>query len=289
MSKTLPNSAFFTRMQQDGLNMALLVDLETNGPGFHWTSNDNEMFYTLSGANTKYDPFPGQTLNGLKQSADLKVSVIDFIVANTGDLFAKLIETQDLEFATLKIGRVFTDTPDLGRMEVFVGRVADYAYDRNAISGSVRNKWNSSQARWPYFNYQDNCAWRFGSVGCGFDTTSVTLSFTAADVAVGSTTTLNILMVNTTLAQSFDNGRFNFGRLTITDGLNSGHIRTIRAHSGDLLELSHPLPVNSFSTFGFDIFPGCRKREIADCKSLYNNSENFFGFKRIPIQEDAFS
>lgn len=289
MSKTLPNSAFFTRMQQDGLNMAVLIDLETKGPSYHWTGADNEMFYTLSGALTQYDPFPGQTLNGLRKSADLKVSVIDFVVANTGTLFAELIDTQDLEFATLKIGRVFTDTPDLGRMEEFVGRIGDYSYDRNAIAGSVRNKWGGAAGRWPYYNYQDNCAWRFGSTGCGFDTSSVTLSFTAADVSVASTTTINILMVTSTITQSFDNRRFNFGRLTVTDGPNSGHIRTIRAHSGDLFELSHALPVNDFSTFGFDVFPGCRKREIADCLSLYNNAENFFAFKRIPIQEDAFS
>lgn len=288
MSRTLPNSAFFTKMQQDGLLAALVIDLETRGQNYHWTSANNELFVTLSGTLTKYDPFPGQTLNGLKQTNDLGVSIIDFIVANTGDLISDLLSTNDLDFATLKLGRIFTDTPDLGRMDIFEGRIGDYVHDRNTIAGQVRNRWNSARVKWPYYNMQDKCAWRFGSVGCGFDTSSITLNFDQTDIEVGSTTPLAILFTGTTISQSYSNKRFNFGRLTVTDGPNSGHIRTIRAHSGDLFELSHALPVNSFSTFGFSVFPGCRKRRIADCRSLYDNDENFLGLPWIPIQEDGF-
>jgi hypothetical protein len=36
------------------------------------------------------------------------------------------------------------------------------------------------------------------------------------------------------------------------------------------------------------IYPGCRKRLTEDCKSTYNNAENFMGFPWIPIQEQAF-
>ncbi len=282
------SSAFFTRMQQDGLDLVLVIDLETKGLDFHWTSANDEVFYTLSGALTKYAPFPGQTLDGLRQTNDLSVSVIDFIVANTGDLFAELMETKDLDFADIKIGRVFASTPDLGRMYTFQGKIGDYSYDRNMISGQARNRWNSANVRWPYYNYQDNCPWRFGSVPCGFDTSSITESFTVTDIVVGSTTQIAIRFVNGTITNTFSNGRFDFGRLTVTDGPNSGHIRTIRSHSGDLFLLSHDLPVNSFSTFGIDIFPGCRKRRIPDCHSLYNNAESFLGFPHIPIQEDAF-
>jgi len=282
------NSAFFTRMQGGGLGMALVIDLETRGKNFHWTSANNEIFYTLSSDLTKYDPFPGQTLNGLRQTNDLSVSVIDFVVANTGDLFPELLETKDLDFATLKIGRVFTDTPDLGRMEIFQGRIGDYTYDRNAIAGSVRNQWNSAGLRFPYLNYQDKCSWRFGSTGCGFDTTSVTLTGDVSSIIVGSTTQIAIRFQDGTISNSYANNRFDFGRITIVDGPNSGHIRTIRSHSGDMFLLSHELPVNSFSTFGFSIFPGCRKRKTEDCTSLYDNAANFMGFPWIPIQEDAF-
>lgn len=288
MSSRSPNSGFFTRMQEDGLGLCMLIDLETRGMDFHWTTANDKVTYTLSSVPTVYEPFPGQTLDGLRQTSDLSISATDFVIANTGDLFPELLDKKDLDFATVKIGRVFVETPDLGRMEIYEGRLAEYAYDRNAISGQARNRWNSANIRWPYYNYQDKCVWRFGSTGCGFDTSSITLSFTVADIVVGSTTQIAIRFVNSTISNSYANGRFDFGRITVTDGPNSGHIRTIRSHSADLFFLSHDLPVNSFATFGFDVFPGCRKRKTEDCTSLYNNAENFVGFPWIPIQEDGF-
>jgi uncharacterized phage protein (TIGR02218 family) len=282
------SSAFYERMQEDGLRITTLIDLETTNGDYHWTGNDQEIWYTLSGTNTKYEPFPGQTLDGLRQSNDLGVSVIDFVVANTGGIIGNLLTNNDLDYAVVKVGRVFADTPGLGRMDVFEGRLGDHAFTREAISGQARNRWGSALNRWPYYNYQDKCAWAFGGTGCGFNTSSVTLVYSVDDLNVGSSTTLNLLLTSGTISASYSNGYFDFGRLTVTGGVNSGQVRTIRVHTGDLLALSHRLPINSLSLFNFNIFPGCRKRRIADCRSKYNNDENFLGFPWIPIQEDAF-
>lgn len=287
-TRTLPNSAFFTKMQGDNIEMAELIDLETRGFNYHWTSANREILFTLSGAPTIYEPLPGEAGSDIEESADMGVAQIGFSIANTGDLLSKLLTTDDVSLAKIKIGRVFTDTPDLGRIETFQGKLADYSYDRRNWTGNVRNTWGSLSQRWPYYNYQDNCAWTFGSSGCGFDTTSITLSVAVASIVTGSTTTIAIRFVDSVLSNSWDNGRFDFGRLSVTNGVNSGNLRTIRAHTGDLLFLSHPLPVNSFASFDVDIFPGCRKRLIQDCTSLYDNDENFLGFSWIPIQMDAF-
>lgn len=287
MSRSV-SSAFFTKMQEDGGKLCLLIDLETSNYDYHWTDAAGEVWYTLSGNPTKYEPFPGQTAEGIRQTNDLGVSVVDFIIANTGDLFADLMDVHELDYATVKIGRVFNDTPDLGRMDVFQGEMGDYTYDRNAIGGQIRNQWGSSRQKWPYYNYQDKCAWRFGSTGCGVNVTSLTLTFSAGNINTSSSTTRIIKFNASQLSQSYDNNRFDFGRFTVLDGPNSGSIRTIRVHTGDWLTLSHPLPVNSLQTLGFTIYPGCRKRRIADCRSIYNNDENFMGFPWIPIQEDAF-
>lgn len=282
------SSAYYEKMQEDGLRVTTLIDLETTGGDYHWTGNDTEIFYTLSGANTRYEPFPGQTLDGLRQTNDLGISVIDFIVANTGGIFGNLLSNYDLDYATIKVGRVFIDTPDLGRMDVFEGQLADYSFTREAISGQARNKFDSQRKKWPYYNYQDKCTWRFGGTGCGFDTSSVTLVLSVGDLNIGSSTTLNLLLSSGTISASYSDGRFDFGRLTVTNGVNSGQVRTIRVHTGDLLALSHRLPINSLSFFNFSIFPGCRKRRVADCRSVYNNEENFLAWPWIPIQEDAF-
>lgn len=287
MSRTI-SSAFYQKMQNDGERLAILIDLETTGGDYHWTADNTEIWYTLSGTNTKYEPFPGQTLDGLRQSNDLGISVVDFILSNSGDAIGNLLSNNDLDYATLKVGRVFADTPDLDRMDVFQGRLADYSFNRNGISGSARNRFDSQRKRWPYYNYQDKCTWRFGDTGCGYNTSSITLVLSVGDLNVGSSTTLNLLLTSGTISASYANGRFDFGRLTVTNGVNSGHVRTIRVHTGDLLGLSHRLPVNSLGFFNFSIYPGCNKRRVADCRSTYNNEENFMGFPWIPIQEDAF-
>ena len=170
--RTLPNSAFFTRLQADDVQMCEVIDLETDGPDFHWATTNEQIAYTLSGTLTKYDPFPGQTLSGVRESTDLAVAVIDFVMANTGQIFSDLITNNDMDMGTIKVGRIFPDTPDLGRMEVYQGKLGDFSYDRNQIQGQARNQYGSANTRWPYFNYQDVCIWRFGGTGCGFDPAS---------------------------------------------------------------------------------------------------------------------
>lgn len=282
--RTMPNTAFWQRLQLDGGKLTVVIDLETQAQNYHWSFTNQRLMVTLSGTLTAYDPFPGQSDGGFEESSDMGVSVAGFKMVNTGDLLRAMLESDDLAMATIKLGRVFVDTPDLGRMEVYHGRLGDYSYNRNIVSGQARNKWNSLNGKWPYYTYNDRCAWRFGSAGCGFDTTSITTNVTTAQVSVASCTTL---ILATTAIGAYANGRFDFGRLTVTNGVNSGHVRTIRVHSGAFLALSHPLPVNSFTNMAFSIYPGCRKRLLEDCRSLYNNEENFLGFPYIPIQEQV--
>lgn len=267
-----PNSAFWLRMQSDGVDLTEIIDMELpGGTVFHWTTTNQPITYTLSGAKTTYVPFDGLTPGGVKESNNLEVAAINFIMQNTGSAIQGLIEN-DFATARLKVGRVFISTPDLGRMEYYNGQVGDFTYNRTQITGQARNIWKSLSIKWPYYVYQDTCGWRFGSAGCGFNTASVTAAITS--VNVGSSTTSNILVASGMITQSFANNRFDFGRLTVTFGVNSGIVRTIRAHSGDLLTLANPLPFADFTGIKLSIFPGCRKRLVADCHSIYNNDKN---------------
>lgn len=282
------NSAFYDKLQDDAVFMADLIDLETTGPHFHWTAANHPITYTLSSVPTVYEPFPGSGLEGIKEDLSLGVNAIAFVIANSGSLLQSLLLGQNIDMAQIRIGRVFTDTPDLGRMEVYAGRIGNLTYDRFAIAAQGRSQFAQVKNRWPYYNYQDNCIWRFGSSGCGVDTTSFTFTTATDSWNIGSSTTLNLLAQAGTFTQSFSNGGLDFGRITVTAGVNSGHVRTIRSHTGDLLFLSHPLPIDDLTAFAADIYPGCRKRRIADCHSLYDNADAFVGFEWIPIQEDAF-
>lgn len=288
MGTTSPNSAFFKRLQHDDIDIVELIDLELPGGGgkFHFTTCNQPVTYTLSGAATSYIPFAGGTPTGVQQDNSLGVSVIDFVMQNSIVAVSDMVDNSDFALARLKIGRVFISTPDLGRMEIYNGQIGDFAYDRIQLRGQARNLWKSLSVQWPYFLYQDTCAWRFGSQGCGVNASSYTVAINT--LSVNSSTTIDLQFPAGTLTNSYADGRFDFGRLLITGGVNSGSERTIRSHVADKLSLSYDLPNADVTSISFQITPGCRKRIVQDCKSLYNNEINFNGYWGIPVQEDAF-
>lgn len=288
MGSLSPNSSFFQRLQADEIDLVEMIDLELPGGGgnFHFTTANDEVWFTLSGSLTKYIPFAGGTPSGVQQDNSLGVSVIDFVMQNSIVAVSDMVDNSDFALARLKVGRVFISTPDLGRMEIYNGQVGDFGYDRVQLRGQARNLWKSLNVQWPYFLYQDTCAWRFGSQGCGVDTSSYAVQINT--LSVNSSTTIDLYFPAGTITNSFANGRFDFGRLMVTGGVNSGAQRTIRAHSGDHLALSYDLPSADVTGISFEIRPGCRKRIVQDCKSLYNNEKNFNGYWGIPVQEKAY-
>jgi uncharacterized phage protein (TIGR02218 family) len=280
---TVSTSAFFERLQLDN-DIVELIELDfPGGTTRKWVTSNQPMWYTLSGANTEYSPFLGGTRNGIEESADLGVSIIDFFMANTGSDIQGLLESEDFTLAGIKIGRVFASTPNLGRMQIYEGQVGDFVHNRTRINGQARNVWKSANINWPYGTYREKCVWRFGSSACGKNTSSLTI----APTGVVSFDGLTLVFSPGTLTNSYANGRFNFGRTTFTGGTNSGHLRVIRQHTGDMIAFSHPLASNVQAGLAVSIYPGCRKDLIADCRSLYDNDANFLGWPWILVQEDA--
>jgi len=289
MTNTLsPNSAYFERLQLDTVDLVELIDLELPGGGgnWHFTTANDFITYTLSGALTKYVPFAGGTPTGVQQDNSLGVAVIDFVLQNSITAISDMVDNSDFALARLKIGRVFASTPDLGRMEIYNGQVGDFGFDRIQLRGQARNLWKSLNVQWPYFLYQDTCAWRFGSQGCGVDASLYAVNINT--ISVNSSSTIDLVFPAGTLTNSFASGRFDFGRLIVTGGVNSGSQRTIRQHTGDKLSLSYDLPSSDVTSISFEIRPGCRKRIVQDCKSIYNNETNFNGYWGIPVQEKAY-
>lgn len=286
MADVSPNSAFFARTQDDALDIVELIEVALpGGQTMYWTTANGPITYTYSGVPTTYVPFPGVTPSGITETSDLSVSAVDFVLQNSGAPLQDMVANTDFGQAGLTIGRVFASTPDLGRMEVYNGQVGDFSYNRVQIKGQARNIWKSLNINWPYLTYQDTCGWRFGSPGCGFNTASVT--FAVNSIQVGSSTTLDLLLKAGALS-AFGPGDLDFGRLTVTAGVNSGHVRTIRAQTGDLVSLSNDLPFADFTAMQVSIYPGCRKRLVADCHSRYNNDKNFLGWPWILQQAGAY-
>jgi len=272
------NSAFWLALQQDAVQVTELIDLTTTLGVYRWTTSNVPL---VVGVN-EYLPFPGKSDDGAEESTDLGIGTISFSMVNTGNIRG-LLNANGLDNAPVAISRVFTNSPDLGRLYLFRGKLGDLAYDRMAVSGQARNIFNGVAGRFPYYTYQDTCVWRFGSPGCGVDVGSYTLT---GNLSVGSSNPIALSALGGTLPSS--PGWLDRGRLTITSGTNSGQVRTIRVHSGDLMILSHALPFVISSPTAFSVWPGCRKRLDEDCTAKYGNQANFFGFKWIPRTEQAF-
>lgn len=275
------SSLFISNLQNPSLRICELLTLQGDTQAWYWTTYDQIITSSLQ----EYHPFPGQATGGVEQAIDLSVTGLDFILSNSGGAFNELLSSFGLDYARLTIRRIFSDTPDLGAMEIFTGRIGDYSYNRWSISGQARNLYHGAEIQWPYYTYADQCVWRFGSTGCGFDTSSITItgSLQASSGKLEFTAASGSFVQSAYIAGAFDKGKFTF-----TSGQNSGEVRSIRGSTGDLFALSHALPFDVTSGDTFSVYAGCRKRLEADCHSLYNNSSNALAFPWIPRQELAF-
>lgn len=278
------NSAFDARLEEDVVG-TLVSLVEVEGAGFteFYTTANQELFATLSGQLREYKPLPGQASGNIQSATDLSVSTMEFtLAASAAANLLSLLPANNLDAATIRIYDVFADTPDLGRMAVYIGKIGDFGWNRTAVKAQGRNVWDSRFLEFPYYTYGDGCFWRFGSPGCGIDTSSYTIVVSPSRLAVSSCSRIG-LWVNS--LGTVPDGYYDFGRVTFTGGVNSGQIRAVRNHLGQSLQLSHALPYDPQSGDAMTLFPGCRKRFFADCTSKYNNARNYNGYQTIPIPE----
>lgn len=272
------SSVFYALCQEDFVNIAELITLQARTFTFRWTTSNQE----IVSSGSIYTPFPGETASGIEEGIDLRIATIDFTLTNSGSDFDAVLSANDLDMASIVVKRVHVSTPDAGSIEIYRGKIGDYVFDRNQITGQARNFFNSINVQWPYYTYMDQCAWRFGSTGCGFNTSSITVTSTSYPVSSGDR--LQVYVRVASVANNF----YDKGRLTFTTGANSGHARSIRYQVGNKLSLSHSLPYAISSGDGFQLYPGCSKRIVDDCTSKYNNVRNALAFPWIPKQENAF-
>lgn len=271
------NSAFWAALQLDHVPLCELFEI-THATGTYRYTTAN---HPLVSSGNVYTPFPGASGDGVEESTDLGIGNVGFALANSGTLPGELTNAHAMRHTRMVAYRVFTNSPDLGRLYYFDGTIGDYVVNRAQVRGEIRAI--PSQG-WPYYTYQDNCVWKFGGFGCGINTSSFTV---AGSLNVASSTRFVIRAAAGTLANSFGPDTLQFGRVTITSGVNSGQRRAIFSNTGDLITLSHVLPFSHEAAgVTFSFHRGCRKRLVADCTSLFNNTSAFLGFPHTP--KEAF-
>ena len=274
------SSAFWAACQEPAVQLTNFIDLVAPNSTYRWVTSNQE----IPNSGNTYEPFPGANVSGVADASDLSISVIDFVVSNSGSFFDALTENNALDRASVTIRRGLVNSPDLGMVTIFVGDIGEYSYNRMTVTGRVRNQFDGADIKFPPFTYMNTCSWRFGSVGCAFDTTSVTITSSMGGPSSGN---LGVTIYSADLALLPDRDVV-FGRFTFTSGVSSGAVRTIREQNGEELFFSHPVAFAPSSGDSYTLFPGCKKRLVEDCISRYNNSSNWLGFPWIIKQEQAF-
>lgn len=286
------SSAFFERLQADSIiGLVELVDLSTPNGAFHWTTHNEGFLAPFSGSNIMYDPFPGDTTPAGARNTEMTVAAARFAVANSGNLLNNIILGQEMKRSSVRVRRVWADTPGLGEWHLFEGAMQDIKHDQNTITGTVRDKMSFIKRQWPAYVYQDTCVWQFGSEGCGVDVSSFTDTVSPAQIAVSSSSTIALFV--SSYSTTRDDDFYGLGRATCISGTNSGSIRQIRVHTGAVVAFTHPLPVVPGASDVWTLQAGCRKRLLNDCSSKFSNvnSGQTFGFnghRWIPLQDNAY-
>ena len=119
------NSAFFSRLQDsnNSINIVELIELQGRTNTWRWTTGNK----TVVSSGNSYVPFPGRNEQGMEEGIDLNISVVGFVLSNSGGAFNELLDSNQLDFADITVRRVFVDTPDLGSMIHFTGKLGDYS------------------------------------------------------------------------------------------------------------------------------------------------------------------
>lgn len=118
--------------------------------------------------------------------------------------------------------------------------------------------------------FQTTCRAQLGDARCTVNLASFTVT--------GAVGTPNGQVGFTHSARTEPAGWFDNGVLTWTSGANNGIQAHIRQHTaGGVFTFAQPMPFAIVAGDGYSLVAGCRKRLIDDCKTKFNNVNNFRG------------
>lgn len=136
------------------------------------------------------------------------------------------------------------------------------------------------------------CNARLGDERCGVDLSLYTQSGSVSAVTDRRQITISVVE---------DDGYFNYGLITFTDGANAGIGKEIKKQEAGAIDLFEPFPYDIEAGDAFTISPGCNKTHASrlvtdssgeevtewygDCKDKFDNLVNFRGFPTVPGQD----
>lgn len=159
-------------------------------------------------------------------------------------------------------------------VHLFEGMVSDTRVDRVKVDLVVSSPLLLLNTEMPRNAYSSGCIKTLFDSGCGL----VKSAYAHNYVMLSGSTVRRLAFTS-----AYPDGYFDLGMVTITSGVNSGVICTIKSQAGGFIWLSYPLANAPSIGDTFTAYPGCNKT-LARCTE-FSNQAKFRGFPFIPTPE----
>jgi len=200
----------------------------------------------------------------IQKNVGLGVDNLELSGAFSEEISKARVESRVFEGAEVEGYRVNLSDTSVYR-KTFRGNLGEFSYDEHKYNVEVRSKtYLLSKPRSDIFTR--TCPFTFGSSGCGFDTSGVTVSTDISSISgLSITVSDNMLDVYSSGKVLYPDGSFQF----------------VRSQEGSTLYLWEA----SYGSVGdtIQVTRGCNKTRQA-CKD-FGNIENFGGFDLIPPED----
>ena len=241
----------------------------------HWryTSLDSPVTY---GGN-QFDP---AVINrgSVKYDSQFDVSTLDVTFGYLTDPAIEYIAQNPVERLWIEVLRFFDDVSPDEVSVIFVGQIKNVSFQGNSAVARCVGFEHYLKQRIPKYRFQ---------IGCNNDLFDTFCSTDGGPVAADykTTTTITAIDADGVVLTSSDFGLQSDGYYTRGYIKWGYYYRMIVDHTGNNITIRFTIPTLTTGQ-SIDAYAGC-DRQLATCRSKFNNIDNFFGHPWIPLDNPA--
>jgi len=219
----------------------------------------------------------GMRMEPIEQDLDLMIPKTTLHIDNVDEAVSGYITANEDTIVGTRVVIYVVDLELLGsadyKLIIFDGTVHDFEVSLAKCTFYLRSYLDIDRIV-PYFHYQQNCIWEFGSNYCGYNIGAG--SNGAADAGSTASTIVDVSLL--TQADNY----WRCGVIEFTSGSLDGEIREILSSDQAAKSVTVEYPFSAAPNVGdtFNVKIGCGKT-VADCVDRSNDA-NFVGFHCMP-------
>jgi uncharacterized phage protein (TIGR02218 family) len=238
----------------------------TRGDGvvFRWTTHDVDV--ALGG--NDYLSAPGIQIQSIAMSAGFAVDNTEVEILADDDITRPDILAGLWDSAQFTLSVFNWKAPADGAAVFMTGTLGDLKPREGRFITELRDL---RQALHTTDVLQPDCRYRLGDAKCTLDITGAPFTVT------GSATSVASRYAFTDSTRTEVNDYFGAGEVLFTSGLNAGYRLLVRTYAADVFTFALPAPFAITPGDTYTAVVGCRKRDLEDCKTKFNNIVNFGG------------